>query len=85
MKLHHNCTILRTFVRSHGTLNPITGKTDIERSETVTEPCGTPLFSGNTQLTGVCRECSEGWEHPRNTFANETERNRAMATRREQA
>ena len=85
MKLHHSCTILRTFVRSHGTINLTTGKSSIDHSETVTEPCGVPLFSGDTQLTGVCRECAEGWEHPQNTFANEAERNRAIASRGERA
>ena len=68
--LHHNCTIVRTFVRTHSTLNLNTGESVPSHSETVTEPCNAPLF-GKSAETGICRACASGWEAPGNLFASE--------------
>ena len=72
-----NCTIARTFVRTHGTLNLGSGEVKENSRETVTEACGVPLFGKDTKR-GVCRACASGWEVPDNRFANATERERAL-------
>lgn len=71
----HLCTIQRTFVRSTGILS---GGEFVEvKKETVTEPCGTPLFSPKQQATGICGSCRKGWEVENNKFATEVEKQRA--------
>jgi hypothetical protein len=75
-----SCTILRTFKVTHGTLDLATGKTAKGRSETVTQPCNTPLFGAPETATGVCRSCAEGWEVPDNRFATPEEKAKALAT-----
>lgn len=75
----HACTIRRTCVVTHGTLNMHTGDTHMDRRETVTKECGTPLF-GRDLERGICRGCAAGWEHPDNRFADDAERQRAVAS-----
>lgn len=63
------CTVVRTFRRTHGTLNLRTGETTETHSEWVTEPCRVPLFSDREQSSGVCNACADGWEGTDNYFA----------------
>jgi len=81
-RYHNSCTVMRTFRRTHGTLDLVTGKTGKGRSETVTEACNVPLFGPPESKTGICRACAEGWEVPDNRFANEKEKARALAAAR---
>lgn len=41
----------------------------------VTGRCGVPLFSAEEKISGVCRSCLNGWEHPDNRT---TEKGRAQ-------
>ena len=89
---YHGCTIIRRFTRVTGiSLNMTTGVEDRSKATTniVEEPCGSPLFG---DPTGVCNSCGKGWEcgpgkpddrgsNNLNVFANDAERERALASR----
>jgi hypothetical protein len=51
---------------------------EADSMETRIEPHGTPLFTEQETMTGICRSCREGWEVEGNTFASPEERARAM-------
>lgn len=63
-RLHHTCTVMRRKLRRHGKLTD--GEIQFTHEEWVTEPCGSPLFSGDDEIAGVCRSCKSGWSHPNN-------------------
>lgn len=65
---HTSCRVERRFVRTYSNL--IEGNIVDYASETVTEPCGVPLFSDAWRETGVCKSCASGWTHEQN-FATE--------------
>ena len=77
----NDCIIIRIKLVTHSKLNIITGVITPERSETVTEPCGIPLFRSIERRTGVCNSCANGWTHEHNNFANDAERLKAITSR----
>lgn len=68
-KMSHNCSVARTWLVTHGTLDLATGQTTEGEKEWRTGPCGSPLFGDTERKTGVCRACARGWEHPNNYSA----------------
>jgi hypothetical protein len=73
---HSSCHVERTCKVTHYTMNMITGERSGPLSEeTVTKPCGTPLFGDDERDRGVCRSCADGWTDP-NNYA--TERGKAQ-------
>ena len=63
-----NCIVERQKTVHHSTLSLVTGEVRSEGRTTVeVGPCNTPLF-GNEPSQGICRSCSELWEHPENTI-----------------
>lgn len=77
MKQHSTCTIVRTIVVTHNTMNMVTGEMTAGRKETKTEPCNTPIFTDEERHTGICKACRQGWEVEGNKFASEAEKKRA--------
>lgn len=78
-KIYHQCSILRTKEVTHGTMSMGSGAYTKGKIDTVTEPCGSPLFDDERQKSGVCRSCADGWEVKDNAFANPREKRRAEA------
>lgn len=74
------CTVRRTVRVTHGTLNMVTGESTRGRTETVTQPCGTPLFAEEEHRQGICSSCREGWNQDGNAFACEAEARRATGS-----
>lgn len=78
---HTSCTILRTFVRTSGTVDLNTGKYTDRGSETVTEPCAVPLSNHREIERGICRSCAQGWSVEANKFATTVEYERATGNK----
>jgi hypothetical protein len=76
MKRYSSCTIQRTWVEHHHTVNMLTGAATAGESLTVTGPCGIPLFGERAEI-GVCSSCASGWSVEGNCFADDLERERA--------
>ena len=77
---HDICTVLRVKLVTHRTQNLVTGEVRDLGQETVTEACGTPLFSDRDRASGVCGSCRGGFEAESNRFASDEERRRAAAS-----
>jgi len=65
-----DCPVIRTMKITHNLLDMNTGQTIEAGTQTVTQPCRTPLF-GKQRDIGMCRSCENGWE----TDENYVERN----------
>jgi hypothetical protein len=73
----NSCTIVRTMMSEHYTLNINNGEKTLIKKSNETRPCGIPLFSGDNRKAGVCSSCAKGWETEGNVFATPAERARA--------
>lgn len=60
------CTQLRRMLVKHGTLNIVTGDTDVTSEEWVELACDAPLFGDEERKRGTCRSCAAGWTHEHN-------------------
>ena len=74
---HISCTVVRTALVRHGTINMATGATTAGDECWETGPCGAPLFNAEEQKAGVCRSCARGWTHPNNYPAGQPRPERA--------
>ena len=74
---HDSCTIQRDVLLKHGYLDSQTASFVETSREQVVKACAIPLFGDDDKARGVCRSCSEGWEHAENRFATDAERKRA--------
>lgn len=75
----NTCLIIRDRKTAHGTLDLATGKTAMGPTRMETSICNAPLWSDREKKTGVCRSCASGYSVTGNRFANNTERQRAIA------
>ena len=60
-KYFDQCVIQREKVKTFYTLNVVTGEKVFNRTESVTESCGTPLFGELESKKGICKSCASGW------------------------
>lgn len=72
------CVVMRVKEVRHFRLGDPEG-TPPFKTETVTEPCGAPLFGDDFTATGICRSCARGWEVPTNRRATPEEIRAARA------
>lgn len=58
----NDCKVMRRMRIQHGTVNLITGESEITREEIVERECGSPLWSVEERRRRVCKSCAQLWE-----------------------
>lgn len=60
-KYFDQCVIQREKVKTFYKWDVSNDTKTFDRTETVIEPCGTPLFGEQESRKGICRSCASGW------------------------